>query len=63
MGMSVLKFVYAAFFSPALTLVHLARCAAAILRRAAIAMIRLGAVPDVFNAGCGPFLVLPHRAF
>jgi hypothetical protein len=62
MGMSVLKFVYAAFFSCALTFAHLARCAAAIFRRAAIDIVRLGAVPIVFNAGCGFFPSFAHLA-
>jgi hypothetical protein len=55
---------YAAFFFCALTLAHLARCAAAIFRRAAIEKVRLGAVPLVFLAdtGCGPFPAFAQRA-
>ncbi len=55
---------YAAFFACALTFAHLARCAAAIFLRAAIDIVRLGAVPLAFPAdtSCGPFPTFAHRA-
>jgi hypothetical protein len=58
---------YAAFCCPALTLAHLARCAAAIFLRADADMVRsAGAEPVVFVAatiGFDSFPALAHLAF
>ena len=49
-------------FLAALTLAHLARCAAAILRRAAIDKVRLGGVVLGAFTACDPFRSLAHLA-
>lgn len=51
-------------YSFSLTFAHLARCAAAIFRRAAIDRVRLGAALPALPAdtGCGPFRTFAHRA-
>ena len=49
-------------FLAALTLAHLARCAAAILRRAAIDKVRLAGVVLGARPACGPFRSLAHLA-
>jgi hypothetical protein len=63
---SGLRWPYAAFFCPAFSLAHLARCAAAILFLPAAEMVRFtGAEPGVlatFAAGCEPFPALAHLA-
>jgi hypothetical protein len=60
---SGLFLLYAAFFFPALTFAHRARCAAAIFLRADADMVRLaGAEPVTAFAGCDPFRAFAHRA-
>jgi hypothetical protein len=54
---------YAAFFFPARTLAHRARCAAAIFLRADADIVRLPEAEAVAAAGFDPFRAFAHRFF
>jgi hypothetical protein len=54
---------YAAFFFPAFTLAHRARCAAAIFLRADADIVRFTVAEAVAAAGCDRLRALAHRFF